>query len=100
MTEAGLSAAEFKQRLETGESLHLLDVREADEFADFNLGGLNIPTGELPDRLGELQDWQSQEVVVVCYYGSLSDYASRYLNRRGFPKAKNVEGGLEAYLSL
>lgn len=100
MTKASLTAAEFKQRLDTGEPLHVLDVRETEEFADFNLGGVNIPTGELPDRLGELQDWQNGEVVVVCYYGALSDYASRYLQRRGFANARNVDGGLEAYLSL
>lgn len=98
--ESTLTAADLKQRLDAGEPLRLLDVREPDEFADFNLGGVNIPSGELPERIQELEDWKADEVIVVCYYGALSDYASRYLRRKGFADAKNVEGGLEAFLSL
>lgn len=98
--EPTLTAADLKQRLDTGEPLRLLDVREPDEFADFNLGGVNIPSGELPERVDELDDWKADEVIVVCYHGALSDYASRYLRRKGFANAKNVEGGLEAFLSL
>ncbi len=100
MAEASLSAADLKRRLDAGEVLCLLDVREPDEFTGFNLGGVNIPSGELPDRIEELNAWKTSEVVVVCYYGALSDYASRYLRRKGFAKALNVAGGLEAYLSL
>jgi len=98
--DAILPTAELKRLLNAGEPLHLLDVREPDEFAEFNLGGRNIPTDQLPERLQELSDWQNEEIVVVCYYGALSNYASRYLRGRGFDGAKNVEGGLEAYLSL
>ncbi len=51
-----ITAEELKQRLNDGENLHLLDVREELEYHTFNIGGLNIPLGKLAANFDDM-DW-------------------------------------------
>ena len=55
---------ELKKRIDQGEKLHIIDVREEYEFDEFNIGALLIPLGELPDRLDEIDAWKNEEVIV------------------------------------
>ena len=76
----------------------LLDVREPAEFADRPLeGAINIPLGELRDRLSELP--RDNEIWISCGVGQRAYYACRLLSQHGF-KPRNLSGGYEIYRVL
>ena len=95
-----ISAHELKNRLDSGEPIHILDIRTPQEFEDFNLGGIFIPLDELFGRLDEIEHLRSQEIIVICYTGLQSFAAQAILSKRGFSHIRNLEYGLEAFLSL
>ncbi len=90
-----ISVIELKQRLDNGEDIFILDVRQPDEFSYCNLGGLLIPLSELPGRLGDLD--REREIVVVCHSGARSARATQFLHRAGFLGAKNLAGGVDSW---
>lgn len=90
-----ISVSEVKQRLDAGEHLNLLDVREPDEFAEFNIGGTLVPLGKIQMmQIDGLEDWKDQEVIVYCRSGRRSMMACQYLESMGFTNTKNLEGGM------
>jgi adenylyltransferase/sulfurtransferase len=90
-----LSVRALKARLEKGEKVFLLDVREPFEHEIANIQGSLIPLGELPARLEELD--KSDEIVVYCHHGNRSRYAAQLLLDQGFRDVKNLAGGIEAW---
>ncbi|HEV8471092.1 MAG TPA: rhodanese-like domain-containing protein [Candidatus Limnocylindria bacterium] len=75
--------------------LHLLDVREQDEWDAGHIDGAqHIPLGQLGDRLGEVP--KGRVVVAVCRSGSRSDRAAKGLQASGY-QAENLEGGVTAW---
>ncbi|OYX16164.1 MAG: NADH oxidase [Algoriphagus sp. 32-45-6] len=91
---------ELKERLEKGEKFHFLDVREEWEYEEDNLGALNIPLGELPMKLAELEKWKDDEIIVHCRSGARSGNAKKFMEGKGFSKVRNVLGGIIAYREL
>jgi rhodanese-related sulfurtransferase len=89
-----ISVIKLKQRLDAGEAINLLDVRETFEFEEFNLNGKLIPLGELPGRLDEIEDWKDQEVIVHCRSGKRSATAQQFLLQSGFQNVRNLIGGV------
>ena len=76
----------------------LLDVRDADEFAEDHVdGSRNIPLNELRDRMDELP--REQEILVYCQVGQRAYYATRVLRLNGFA-ARNLTGGFKTYAAL
>ncbi|MFV0525326.1 MAG: rhodanese-like domain-containing protein [Acidimicrobiales bacterium] len=74
----------------------LIDVRQPDEVAEGTLpGAVNIPLGELPDRVGELDP--GRRVVLLCRSGGRSTQAANFLTAAGFGDVVNLEGGMLAY---
>ncbi|MFV0260133.1 MAG: rhodanese-like domain-containing protein [Acidimicrobiales bacterium] len=74
----------------------LIDVRQPDEVAEGTLpGAVNIPLGELPDRVGELDP--GRRVVLLCRSGGRSTQAANFLTSAGFGDVVNLEGGMLAY---
>lgn len=90
-----MTPKEYKERLDQGETLFLLDVREPDEFKLANLGGTLIPLGDLPSRLEEIP--QDQTVVVMCHHGVRSAHAVGFLRQSGFTNVMNLAGGIERW---
>ena len=91
-----ISAGRLKERLEAGDELVLLDVRELWEFDLARIEGSRlIPMSELGERVTELDP--AAETVVVCHHGSRSALVTRALQRAGFESVSNLEGGLDAY---
>ncbi|HEX5915075.1 MAG TPA: rhodanese-like domain-containing protein [Rubrobacter sp.] len=89
----------LKSRLDAGERPVLLDVREPWEFELASIEGSElIPMSQLEERFTELDP--ASETVVICHHGNRSSYVARALQRVGFEKALNLEGGLEAYSSV
>lgn len=93
-----ISVEEVKKRLDAGESLHLLDVREPHEHADFNIGGLLLPLGRIQVMdTEEIEPWKDEEVIVYCRSGNRSGMASMMLETAGFTNVKNLTGGMMAW---
>ncbi|MCS7010290.1 MAG: rhodanese-like domain-containing protein, partial [Anaerolineales bacterium] len=94
--EWDLEAAELAERLRRGDQLLLLDVREPHELEISHLeGARNIPLGELPARLSELDS--TQEIVLFCKMGSRSRRALELLISAGFRRLKHLKGGINAW---
>mgnify|MGYP003329495819 CR=1 FL=1 len=85
----------LKQRMEAGEKLNLLDVRQPDEHADFNIGGVLLPLGNIMSMQTEdIEDWKNQEVICYCRSGQRSMQAAMLLESMGFSNVKNLAGGM------
>ena len=95
-----ITVTELKERLNEGENLNFLDVREEYEYEEENLGATLIPLGELPDRIEELEDWKNSEVIVHCRSGARSGRAKAFMESQGFTNVRNVLGGILAYNEL
>jgi adenylyltransferase/sulfurtransferase len=92
---AQMSVQELKRRLDAGDDLMVLDVREPYEYQIAQIGGHLIPLNELPSRLGELNT--AQEIVVQCKSGGRSQRAAEFLANNGFTKLHNLAGGITAW---
>jgi adenylyltransferase/sulfurtransferase len=94
----GITPAELRARLDAGEPIHLLDVREPHEWQISNLaaeGARLIPKGQVLERMGELDT--VQEIVVYCRTGARSADVVRLLGEHGFTKLRNLEGGINRW---
>jgi sulfur-carrier protein adenylyltransferase/sulfurtransferase len=90
-----ISPTELKERLDRGDDLFILDVREPHEYQICNLNGHLIPLGELPRRVHELDS--SNEIVAHCRSGKRSAEAVDFLRKAGFRKVHNLHGGILAW---
>jgi rhodanese-related sulfurtransferase len=95
-----ISPEAFQYLLERSAAFRLLDVRTPAEVADWDLGGRHIPLDQLLSRLDEIADWRDEDYIVICGTGLQSQAAERMLRKRGFLYGRNLEGGLNAVLSL
>jgi sulfur-carrier protein adenylyltransferase/sulfurtransferase len=86
---------ELKRRLDAGEKVFVLDVREPHEYQICNIKGHLIPLGDLPKRMNELDS--SREIVVHCKSGVRSAKAVAQLQQAGFRKVTNLKGGILAW---
>jgi sulfur-carrier protein adenylyltransferase/sulfurtransferase len=87
-----ITPRDLKQRLDNGDDLFILDVREPHEYQICNLNGHLIPLGELPRRAHELDS--SREIVAHCRSGKRSAEAVDFLRKAGFRKIFNLRGGI------
>jgi adenylyltransferase/sulfurtransferase len=90
-----ISVEELKKRLDRGDDIFVLDVREPHEYQICNLGGYLIPLNDLPKRVSELDS--SREIVVHCKMGGRSAKATDFLRQSGFTKVHNLTGGINAW---
>jgi adenylyltransferase/sulfurtransferase len=90
-----IQVEELKRRLDAGEAIFVLDVREPHEYQICNIGGHLIPLGDLPKRAGELDS--SREIVAHCRSGVRSGKAVEWLRQAGFKKVRNLAGGILAW---
>lgn len=86
---------ELKKRLDAGEDLFLLDVRDEFEYEISNIGGQLIPLPELSRRVNELDTHQT--IVTVCKMGSRGAKAVQLLQKAGFTDVLNMTGGIHAW---
>ena len=90
-----ITAEEVKARLDNGETLHLVDVREPHEHAEFNIGGILLPLGKIQTmQVDELESLKEAEVIVYCRSGNRSGQAALTLDMLGFKNTKNLSGGM------
>ncbi len=92
---ADIQVEELKRRLDKGDDIFVLDVREPHEYQICNIGGHLIPLGDLPKRVSELDS--SREIVAHCRSGARSAKAVEFLRQAGFKKVHNLAGGILAW---
>ncbi len=93
-----ITPEQVKQRLDAGEKLNLLDVRETYENAEFNIGGLLIPIGKIQSlQIEEIEDLKNEEVILYCRSGNRSGMGAMILDQLGFKNTKNLTGGMLAW---
>ena len=90
-----ITVDEVRDRLMAGEKINLIDVREPDENAEFNIGGMLVPLGKIQSmQVDELEDLKEEEVVCYCRSGNRSGQACLILDMLGFRNTKNLAGGM------
>lgn len=90
-----ISAEEVKSRLEAGEKLNLVDVREPHENAEFNIGGILLPLGKVQTmQLDDIEDLKEEEVILYCRSGNRSGQACLFMDALGYKNTKNLTGGM------
>ena len=93
MTE--ISVEKLKARMDAGEKLNLLDVREPSEYAEFNIGGMLFPLGKIQGmQIEDIEDLRNEEVIINCRSGKRSMMACMMLEQMGFTNTVNVVGGV------
>jgi rhodanese-related sulfurtransferase len=96
-----ISVNEVKSRLQAGEQINLVDVREPEENAEFNIGGILLPLGKIQGfETDEIDNLKDQEVVLYCRSGNRSMQACMFLEMSGFTNVKNLTGGMGEWNSL
>jgi adenylyltransferase/sulfurtransferase len=90
-----ITPVDLKRRLDAGEDVFVLDVREPHEYQIVNIGAPLIPLGDLPNRLGELD--ANREIVIHCKTGGRSQRAAEFLQKSGFKNVTNLAGGITAW---
>ena len=93
-----ITVEELKARMDAGEPLNVIDVREPEEFAEFNIGARLIPLGKIQSmQIDELEDLKNEELIIHCRSGKRSATACLFLEMMGFTNTKNLEGGMLAW---
>jgi len=90
-----ISVKELKRRIDAGEDVYLLDVREPYEHKIAQIGGKLIPQNEVPQRLAEID--RVREVIVHCRSGVRSQRIAEFLKQAGYPRVVNLAGGILAW---
>ena len=90
-----ITAEELKKRIDDGEKLNIVDVREPHENAEFNIGGLLLPLGMVQSmQIDEIEGMKEDEVIIYCRSGNRSGQACMFLDMMGFKNTKNLVGGM------
>lgn len=90
-----ITAEEVKARIDAGEKLNIIDVREPHENAEFNIGGELVPLGTIQSfQLDDLEPYKNEELIVYCRSGNRSGQACLILETVGFTNVKNLIGGM------
>ena len=90
-----ISVTELKRKMDAGENINVLDVREPHEYEVANIGVKLVPLGELPQRLAEFD--QNENLAIHCKTGGRSAKAVKLLQDAGFQNVYNVKGGITAW---
>jgi adenylyltransferase/sulfurtransferase len=90
-----LSVKELKRRMDAGEDVYILDVREPYEYRIAQIGGMLIPQTDVPNRLAEID--REREIIVQCRSGVRSQRIAEFLRQQGYPRVVNLAGGILAW---
>jgi rhodanese-related sulfurtransferase len=93
-----ITVEELKQRIDNGEELHIIDVREPDEYTEYNIGAKLIPLGQIMSmQLDDIDELKDEELIIHCRSGKRSMQACMVLEQVGFTNVVNVTGGALAW---
>ena len=92
-----ITVNELKEKLDRNENFIFIDVREQDEYAEFNLGAILRPLGTVSHIVDEFADHKNDEIVIHCRSGARSGVAKDFLIANGFKNVRNLLGGVLAW---
>jgi len=93
-----ISVEELKARMDAGEKLNIIDVREPNEHQEFAIGDALVPLGKITSmQADELDDLKNEEVILYCRSGKRSATAALFLEGMGFTNTVNLTGGMLAW---
>lgn len=93
-----ISALELQQKMQSGEHMILVDVREEYEHEEFSIGGINIPVTDIPEQAERLQDYGNVDLVLYCRSGNRSGMAQKILAVQfDMHNTINLKGGMNAW---
>jgi rhodanese-related sulfurtransferase len=93
-----VDVATVKGRLDAGEKFCFVDCRERDEHQLVHIAGATlIPLSELTSRVGELEPYRDQSIVIHCHHGGRSLRAAQWLRQNGFAQAQSMAGGIHQW---
>jgi rhodanese-related sulfurtransferase len=93
-----ITVENLKAKIDAGEQIKLVDVREPYEHADFNIGGILLPLGQVQIMdIDAIEDLKNQEVYIYCRSGNRSGQACLILETMGFTNLVNLSGGMLAW---
>lgn len=96
MNDLEISPRELKERLDRGENILLVDVREPHEYAICQIEGAKlIPMGSIPGNLQKLD--ADEDVICYCHHGMRSLDVANWLRARGIRSAKSLAGGIDRW---
>jgi len=96
-----ISVEELKKKMDAGEKINLIDVREPHEYAEYNIGGKLIPLGKIQTmQIDELEELKDEEVIIHCRSGQRSMMACLFLETLGFKNTRNLTGGVLAWQEM
>lgn len=93
-----ISVEALKEKIDSGEKINLVDVREPHEHADFNIGGILLPLGQVQMlQIDSIEDLKNDAIYIYCRSGNRSGQACMMLETMGFTNLINVSGGMLAW---
>jgi rhodanese-related sulfurtransferase len=93
-----ITVEELKSRIDAGEKLNIIDVREPAEYQEYNMGATLIPLGRVMGmQIDELEDLKDEEIIVHCKAGKRSMQACMMMETMGFTNLKSLVGGADAW---
>lgn len=96
-----ITAEELRARIDSGEKLIIIDVREPAEYAEYNIGGKLVPLGKIVGmQLEDIEDFKDEELIIHCKAGSRSMQACLILEQVGFTNVVNLTGGVLAWQKI
>jgi rhodanese-related sulfurtransferase len=95
-----ITAQELKERLDKGEKIIIIDVREPYEYEEYNIGAQLIPLGDLQGHIDDFEEVKNEEIVVHCRSGARSAAAKGFMVQNGYTNVRNLMGGIMAYAEL
>jgi rhodanese-related sulfurtransferase len=94
-----ISVTELKDKLDAGENLQLIDVRETWELEICQLDGIkNLPMTEIAGRVEEVE--KNIETIVICHHGGRSMQVAMWLEQQGLDEMTNLAGGMDAWANI
>ncbi|MFC5269098.1 rhodanese-like domain-containing protein [Adhaeribacter terreus] len=92
-----ITPADLQEKLQNGENIQLIDVRQPEEFEICKItGSVLIPLSEIPKRYAEVA--KNSEAVIICHHGFRSAQAIQYLSQRfGYENLLNLKGGIHQW---
>ena len=94
-----ITVEELKKRFQDNENLHVIDVRETEEYEECNIGATLLPLSDLRNMdIDIIEDWDEEDTIIVhCQGGQRSMQACLLLETMGYPHTINLQGGILAW---